>query len=1013
MWRPGPGVIAGLLVLAGTAFAVDPERALSQFVRERWGVTRGFPRGAVYAVTQTRDGYLWIGSEVGLLRFDGWNFQLMPGNSNFTGSAGLGLLPDRNSNLWMRVHGPRMVRFRDGAFDSPLSGLPYSNITAMSLSNTGELLAAAPEQGVVTYRDGQFLLLAATDSLPRSPVISLAQTANGDLWMGTRDAGLYRLNGKTIERMNDGLPDPKVNFLLPDKAGGLWAATDDGIAHWDGKRLRTIPLAHKERRLQVLSLVEDRDGNLWVGTHSGALLRRNAKGVEVLENREGFSGAVTALFEDREGNLWIGRDSGIERLRDSAFVTYSEEESLPANGNTPILVDQTKRLWFGAERGGVWWLEDGRRGQVRLDGLDGDVAYSLAEGPNEIWVGRRNGGLTQLRRTGESILAKTFTTANGLAQNGVYSVYRGRDGRIWAGTLSGGVSVLEHGQFRTYTAADGLGSNTVTAILEGREGGMWFGTPAGLSEFRGGKWKTYAAPDGRVATGLNCLLEDSQGMLWAGTAGGLAYLSGERFQVGGKWPDVLREPVLGLAEDRLGYFWLTTSNHVLRIRRESLLGGRFTPEDVREFTTADGLRGTEGIRRHLSVTSDSRGRIWFSLNRGISFTDPGRLRGDASPAIAQIGQFAVDGIPQPLNGVLQVPHEGQRITIGYAGLSLSVPERVRYRSWMVGFDKGWNEPMTGREAVYTNLGPGTYRFRVIASNPDGAWNGPEASISFEILPAFYQTSTFRGAAFLTAMGAVLVYYRLRMRTMAERLSLRFEERLAERTRIAQELHDTLLQGFLSASMQLYVAAESLPENSPGRPPLDRVMRLISQVIEEGRNAVRGLRSTGEGKADLAQAFSKVEMELGITDGPELQVVVEGEPQALHPIIRDEIYRIGREALVNAFRHSQAKQVELELSYTASHFRLQVRDNGAGIDAAVLQSGREGHWGLSGMRERAERIGGQFHLWSRPGAGTEVEISIPSRTAFAGQPSSPWWARVTRLVFTHSGSRPEPTKERTK
>jgi signal transduction histidine kinase len=300
--------------------------------------------------------------------------------------------------------------------------------------------------------------------------------------------------------------------------------------------------------------------------------------------------------------------------------------------------------------------------------------------------------------------------------------------------------------------------------------------------------------------------------------------------------------------------------------------------------------------------------------------------------------------------------------------------------------------------VYTNLGPGSYRFRVLTSNPDGVWNGSEASIEFEIEPVFWQTWWFRIGAALALALAVIGGYRMRMHRLTEQLNVRFEERLVERTRIAQDLHDTLLQGFLSASMQLHVAADRLPEDSAAKPPINRVLQLMTQVIDEGRNAVRGLRSSQELLPDLEQAFSMIKDEFPAKEDVEFRVIVEGRPRPLHPILRDEVYRIGREALVNAFRHSGANQIEVEIDYAVRQFHLMVRDNGRGIDPRVLNTGREGHWGLTGMRERAERIGAQFHVWSGPTTGTELVISMPNSIAFPAQRSS---GLLRLLIGSHS------------
>jgi len=990
---------AGLLAaFAEPASAIDPNRAMSQYIHDRWGPEQGFPRGPVYAITQSADGYLWIGTEAGLVRFDGWNFRVMPEDPKVPRvNSVLGILPDGEGSLWVRIQGPTMLRYRGGAFERVLAGLPYSNITAMCRSRDGALMASAPEQGTIIHRNGKLEMVAAASVMPRSPVISIAQTSDGDVWMGTRGAGLFRLSGETTTAMVDGLPDPKINCLLPGSNGALWIGTDRGVAYWDGRTLKTPTMSLLGRRLQALAMVKDRDQNLWVGTDSRGLLRLNQQGVVSLSaGSAGTGAAVTAVFEDREGAVWFGSANGLERLRDSAFVSYSSSEGLPADGSTPIFVDAENRTWLAPVQGGLWCLKEGLGRPVTGVGLEKDVIYSITGGSGELWLGRQRGGLTRLRLNRGAYETQTYTQADGLAQNSVYSVHLARDGTVWAGTLSGGVSRLQHGVFTTYDAANGPASNTVVAIEEASDGTMWFATPSGLSSLSKGQWRTYSAKDGLPSMNVNCLLGDSKGVIWIGTAAGLAYRDKRGIRVPEGLPSPLKEQILGIAEDRFGSLWMATSNHVVSVPRDKLTQGALAEGDLHEYGLADGLRGLEGVKRDQSVVSDPLGRIWFSMNLGISVADPRRVAGNSVSPISHIQSITADGTPIDLRGPVRIPAGSKRIEFGYAGLSLSVPERVRFRYALDGFDPDWSQPVAARQAVYTNLGPRRYRFHVISSNLNGSWSSAESSLEIEIGPQIWQTWWFRLAALLTAILAVWGIYHLRLRELTAQLNMRFEERLAERTRIAQDLHDTLLQGFLSASMHLHLAVEQLPPDSSERSSLNNVVEKMRKVIDEGRNAVRGLRSGDQIPIDLGQALSMIRQELALGDEVEFQVAVEGHPIPLHQVLRDEVYRIGREGLVNAFRHSRAKRIEVELVYTRKQFSLLVRDNGCGIEPSIVGEGREGHWGLPGMRERAERIGGQLHVWSSATAGTEIELRVPGHVAYPGASHGGalrWFSRI--------------------
>jgi signal transduction histidine kinase/ligand-binding sensor domain-containing protein len=1019
-----------LVCFAYPAHAVDPNRAISQYIRERWGNERGFPSGSVSAIAQTSDGYLWIGTEKGLIRFDGLNFRLF--EQAIPSSLPIGpvqaLMGDSEGSLWILLKSTRILRYRDGKFEPGREEAEFG-ITSVLKRKDDTVLLSSLALGTLTYRAGKYEVLSsptepanptsattegtpdnlssrlswatgvATHRLaaPYSPVISMAETSDGKVWLGTEDRGLFYLDRGRISAAGKGLPIQKINCLLALENRELWIGTDNGVARWNGEQLTQVALPPALNHIQVLAMTRDRDSNVWLGTSAG-LLRINTNGVSIDERNQRPSQRVTALFEDREGNLWTGSALGIERLRDSVFVTYSVADGLPSERNGPIYVDAKGRTWFAPIDGGLHWKKGRHIGSATDAGLAHDAVYSISGRGDELWLGRRRGGLTLLRDHGGSIASETYTEAEGLAQNSVYAVYQSRSGAVWAGTLSGGVSELRNGHLTTYTIASGLSSNTVTSIAEGPDGTMWFATPNGLNALSKGKWRVFTVHDGLPSADLSCLFVDSAGVLWIGSAGGIASLTSDHIEVRRNVPEPLRGQIFGIAEDRTGWLWIATSNHVLRIKRNSLLAEGLSDADVREYGLADGLLGTEGVKRHQSVVVDPLGRIWFSMNRGLSVVDPSRAAGISAPALVHVEAVSVDGNPIDPRVPIRISSARQRITFSYTGLSLSDSERVRYRYRLDGFDRAWSEPVTTRTAIYTNLNPGTYHFRVIACNGDGLWSSSEARIGFEVEPMWWQAWWFRVSALVFGGLVILGFYRLRLRQLTHQLNLLFEERLAERTRIAQDLHDTLLQGFLSASMQLHVANDQLPEDWPAKPIVNRVLDLMRRVIDDGRNAVRGLRSSTAEAADLEQALSRVPQEFALQQPIDFRMIVEGQARALHPVIRDEVYRIGREALANAFRHSQASGIEVELEYADSQLRVLVRDNGCGIDPDVLRSGRDGHWGLSGMRERAGRIGAKLKVWSRSAGGTEVELSVPGHVAFRSNSAGrgPRWLTRLRL-----------------
>ncbi len=852
-----------------------------------------------------------------------------------------------------------------------------SMVTAMASTASG-IVAVDVSRGVLVQRSGELEAVVEPRALPASFVIAIARTRDGTLWLGTRDSGLLRVEGNGVMPITEGLPDPKVNVLLPRRhSPQLWIGTDAGLAVWNGSAIARAPGLSALDRMQVLSMLEDRDGNVWIGTASNGLFLVDPRGgVTPAVHADHPAETVTALYEDRDGNVWVGTNSGLERLRDAPFATYSIAQGLPAERIGAVYADVASNTWFAPLEGGLFRLREGRVAPIVDAGLANDVVYAITGGVDAVWIGGQRGGLTRIPLSGDG-RARRFTQADGLAQNSVYSVFRAHDGAIWAGTLSGGVSRFHAGQFTTYRAGDGLAADMVAAITETPDNVMWFATPSGVSRFADGTWRRFAVPDGLPSNEVTALFPDRAGRLWIGTAAGLALIDRLDQPSIRDVPLPTRAAVLALAEDASGSLWIVTAERILRANRDRLASGIL---DAREFALADGLQSLQGVKRASGVSIDPRGRVWIATPRGLSVTDPTSSAGRAAPGLVQIEEMSADGVALDATGPIQIAPRPQRIRFAYAGLSLAVPERVMFRYRLDGFDVDWNGPSSRREAEYTNLGPGSYRFRVTASNSDGVWNDSEVAVPFEVRPAFWQTRTFGVAAIALAGVGGWALYRLRLRHVARRLNERFEERLAERTRIAQELHDTLLQGVISASMQLHVVADRLPTDSPERPMLDRVLTLIRRVVDEGRNAVSGLRTASSASHDLEAAFSGIPQELALTETAGYRVIVDGKPKPLNPIIRDEVYRIGREALVNAFRHARADHVEVELVY-ASELRLCVRDDGRGIDAGVLRSGSDGHWGLIGMRERAQRIGGRLKVLSRDAAGTEVELLVPGKVAY--------------------------------
>ena len=985
------------------SWALDPARAASQYLRDQWTAERGFPGGPVNALTQTRDGYLWVGTESGLFRFDGIAFKRVREPDAYGPPIGqvLGLTVDETGELFVRLPNPTLLHRNDGAFVQITTGPEHfeSQATAMTRSPTGEILVSSRRNGILAFSQSRFRTLLSADLFPSLLINSIAAPSASDVWLGTRDQGLFHFRGGQLTPVLRGSGEFKINCLLSGRKGELWVGTDHGIRQWNGRELVLPAPLEPLNREQILALLEDRDSNIWIGTRGRGLVRWSAKGLAYLDPLDSVPRPpVSALFEDREGDVWSGTPNGIERLRDRAFITY------PAPGdenNGPVYVDSGGRVWWGPASGGLRWLSEGKVHKVTEAGLDKDVIYSIMGTGDDLWVGRQRGGVTHLTLKNGSLQSNTYTQKDGLAANGVFTLTRSADGAIWAGTLNAGVTRIQLDGLTTYRNDDGLGSDTVNAIVAGSGGVMWFATPKGLTSFSEGKWRLYSLPGSLPRANVNCLLQDFAGVLWIGTTRGLAFVNDGRISVPPGLSPSLGSQIFGVAEDKIGSLWIVTSDRILRVTRDKLMSGTLEDGDLSEYGLTDGLPIVEGIKRDRSIVADASGRIWTSTNAGVAMGDPARLAQSSVQTLVHIEAVSADGLALDLTQ-LRIPPGARRIAIRYKGLNLSAPERIRFRFMLDGFDHSWNTPLDGNEAFYTNLSPGPYRFHLAASNIDGAWNGVEAAVALEVEPSFWQTWWFR-VCFACALILVLViFYTMRLRQVSRQLSIRFDERLAERNRIARELHDTLLQTIQGSKM---VADDALdPEDNGSLDPermrraLEKLTVWLNQAVNEGRSALNSLRSSAVEGDDLTEAFERAARECMDKSSLKVAFSVEGTVKRVRTLARDEIYHVGYEAIRNACNHSGGSLLEVELNFTRN-LELRVRDNGKGIDPAAAATAEQNHFGLMGMYERAERVGGRLNLFTSANGGTEVELIVPGSIAFGE--SVPLWRTMmakARRIF---------------
>jgi signal transduction histidine kinase/ligand-binding sensor domain-containing protein len=934
--------------------------------------------------------------------------------------------------------------------------LRKSVVTLLATSD-GSLWIGFGSGPIVQLRNGLFRTFSTGDGLSRG-VMSFAEGLDGRLW-ACGEGGLDRFeNGKWTRESN--FPAPGAQKLAVDRNGTLWVATngrDFGFAR-DRIRVNTILKLTRGAKVfeatgrpvgQILQLKEAPDGTMWMAHFTeatvGGVFHHPASQVA----RSLAGGPAAMIFDGR--SLWIGLyHGGVRRLADlkdldkASFDSYEEIDGLSSDGVRALYQDRESNVWVGTNKGVDRFRENKVTPLMRRQGVHPNLDMMLTTAPDGVvWFTNFAAGTTWHVVGGRAV-------DGGLPQGrvsdplSILALYAAKD-RLWFGG-NFGLATMTRGKI-SYFQVPGLQSNDVVeAITEDSSGSLWTvvwgGSRSRLRRFRNGEWKDlpdtadlpiyrcrvafadskgrvwlsfesgevavvenelfhlYKTSDGLPPGRIFAIANDRSGHIWVGGEGGISRFDGRGFRTVTKKNGLPEDRVSAIAEDAEGFLWIAGPLGILRVA-EAELGKALAQSSYRMQTllldTTDGLPGLPAAGLWPLVTKTPDGRLWFATTDGIAVVDPRRLPMNRAPPPVVIQSVTAGNQNFPASPNLHLRAGIRNVEIAFAALSFSVPERVRFRYKLEGYDDEWRAPVAERSSFYTNLAPRDYRFRVIASNNDGVWNETGATLAFSIEPAFYQTVWFHLLCLAAAAGILLAAIRWRMRLMAARLVAQFQERLAERTRIAQDLHDTLLQGFISASLQLNLANRKLTADSEAKPLVTEVLELMKRVIDEGRSAVQGMRLTQTDSSDLEKSFSRIRAE-AIADAPvNFRVQVEGTERSLHALVRDDVYRIGREAMINAFRHSGAPNVEVELRYSDRDLRLFVRDDGRGIEPQVLRQGRDGHWGLSGMRETAERIGAKLRLQSRPGEGTEVELTVPAEIAFATslRPSARRWWRIFR------------------
>jgi signal transduction histidine kinase/ligand-binding sensor domain-containing protein len=991
--------------------ALDPSLEVSQYSHTSWTRRDGFSVGVIYAMAQTPDGYLWLGSDSGLYRFDATRAVLWRPGGQALLSAPYSLLVTRDGTLWIGTfagllswNGSKLTKY-------PEIGEVF--ITSLLEDHEGTVWAGilfdsrgTRNARLCSIRNGQ-VQCSGEDGVFGSFVWSLGEDSAGNLWAGA-ESGLFKWKPGLPKRYPT---EARVADMVASGDGALTFGIDGrGLRKVVGDKLEPVPILSPANRRALLSdreadsnkLLRDRDGGLWIGSHQRGLIHVHNGRTDVFRKTNGLSGDITcSLFEDREGNVWFASAQGLDRFRELPVATISTKQGLSSDATHSVVAATDGSIWAGTRDGLNRW-KDGQTTIFRKgNGLPDDFVHSLfRDYRGRLWVSTGH-GLVYFDNG-------RFIRVNGVPSIEIYWITGDQLGNLW---LSGdeGLWHLRGGRVvETFSwAALGRHQGARVAVFDPDRGGIWLGfwLEGGVLYFKDGQVReSYTPAEGLIKGAVRSLQRDRDGAIWAAIDGGFSRIKDGHIATLSTSNGLPCNTTYWSVEDDDHSIWLYTTCGLVRMTRSELESWIADPKRRIEMTVWD---ATDGINLNAAyhnppVVKSLDGRVW-ALGEGVAVLNPHNLHLNKVPPPVHIQQVMAnhksywEDLPGGAVSILRLPPHIRDLTIDYNALSFTAPEKVHFKYKLEGQDNDWREVINDREVQYSNVGPGTFRFRVIASNNTGVWNEQGDTLEFSVDPAYYQTNWFRVLCGLAFLALLWTAYQYRVQRLHHDFEMTLEARVGERTRIARDLHDTLLQSFHGLLLSFQTVSHLLPERpQEAKEKLDSAIEQAAGAITEGRDAVQGLRTSTVQDNDLANAITMLgdELQTDSSSGrPALRVAVEGESRGLHPIVRDEIYKIAAESLRNAFRHAQGKQVEVEIRYDNEEFRLRVRDDGKGIDAARLSGdGSEGHYGLRGMRERAKLVGAKLAIWSEVNTGTEVEVRLPGNLAYAKAPKASWLSR---------------------
>ena len=977
--------------VATATWAIDRDRSLQQMHHTSWTPREGAPT-SVQEMAQTDDGFLWFATNSGLLRFDGVQFErYVPATGEVLPSASIRTLlalPGNGLIIGWFFGGATLLRDGRAIRYGEREGYPPGSTYGFVTDGEGRLWAAT-SNALARFDGERWHRVGADWNFGGQSAVAIFVDRAGTLGAFTdrtlmtlpKGATSFRSTGGTLTTRSPVVQSPDGTYFLVDARGIRSIASLERYDRVDR------PWIVKTTKYDASRIIVDRDGSLWFNNSNGvgrvAYPGRNDPAVEYFSKGDGLSDLVAnTVFEDREGSIWVATGGGVDRFRVPIFVPPTGK----LRGHIPAMAPTSEGGLLFAE-----YLEKLHeltpRGVVRDVGpLHISCAYTDPAGVT--WYGSKPSveGKPELLRHARGRLERIALPVEVAPFEDVQAIAMDVSPSLWVSVVRRGVYRRIGNEWVKPPELPDAGKLTAIVLTADATGDVWLGYVGDrIARWRNGSVSFFSAAHG-LSVGNVLAIHRKGSHVWVGGQRGLALFDSDRFRsMTVAEPEVMRG-VTGIAETEEGDLWIHGNAGAMYVKAAEVRRAIDQPGHrmaFRLFDHEDGLSGTPTEIRPLpTLVAGTDGRLWFATNRGAFALDPKRMPASSAPPTVIIKAVIAGNArhASPVN--VDFPALTTAVQVDYTATNLATPLRTRFRYKLAGVDPDWQEAGARRQAFYTNLRPGSYRFQVIAANEDGVWNTAGAGFEFAIAPAWYQTRWFAALCVLVALAFVVLAFNLRLRQVRAQIQVRLEERLMERERIARELHDTLLQSVQGLILHFKAAAARFPPGDASRASVDAALERANDVVAEGRDRVLDLRIAG-GQDDLRTVLQGVADAAGLDPGIGVRVAVEGEARSLHPLVLAEIRQIASEALFNIARHAQAKSVDVTATFSPRELRIRIRDDGVGIDERLFSGGHKpGHFGLVGMRERAERIGAALTIDTRPAAGCAVTLVVPAKVAFS-------------------------------